>query len=97
MTEIVVAMISAAALITVAVINVGLRRRVKSIQGQVQNDHSTNLREELDDRHGETREWFTDLRRDVGGIRADLRGIRSDQRALSERIHILEQRRRDHE
>lgn len=92
MTEIIVASISAVALIVVAVINVGLRRRVKSIQGQVQNDHSTNLREELDDRHDETRDWFKDLRRDVGGIREDLRWMRGELSSHSQRIHTIEQR-----
>lgn len=94
MTEIIVATISGVALIVVAVINVGLRRRVKSIQGQVQNDHSTNLREELDDRHDETRDWFKDLRRDVGGIRQDLRWMRSELSTHSQRIHTIEQRTR---
>ncbi|HUG50398.1 MAG TPA: hypothetical protein VLZ78_05315 [Terrimesophilobacter sp.] len=92
MTEIVVATISAVALIVVAVINVGLRRRVKSIQGQVQNDHATNLREELDDRHDETRDWFKDLRRDIGGMREDFRWMRAELSAQSNRIHTIEQR-----
>lgn len=92
MIEVIVAAISASALVVVAVINGGLRRRVKSIQGQVQNDHSTNLREELDDRHDETRDWFKDLRRDIGGLRAEIRDVRAEQRAQSTRIYTIEQK-----
>lgn len=92
MTEIIVATISAAALIVVAVINVGLRRRVRAIQGQVQNDHPTNLREELDDRHDETRDWFKDLRRDIGGLREEIRDVRAEQRTQSNRIYTIEQK-----
>lgn len=50
LTAIVVALIGAGIL--------GIRRRVKRVQTQVENDHSTNLREELDRRHAETRSWF---------------------------------------
>ncbi|ALX67451.1 DUF2746 domain-containing protein [Microbacterium sp. XT11] len=81
----------------VALITTGIRRRVKAIQGQVQNDHPTNLREELDDRHDETREWFRELRRDIGGLRQDLRGVRQDHSALAERVHRIEQREVDHD
>lgn len=95
MTEIIVATIGALALVVVAVIGNGVRRRVKSIQGQVQNDHESNLREELDDRHDETRDWFKDLRRDLGGIREDLRWMRRELSTHSQRIHTIEQRTRE--
>lgn len=58
MNEILTALIGAGGLILVAVIGLRTSGRVKSIQGQVQNDHETNLREELDERHEETRAWF---------------------------------------
>lgn len=58
MNEILVALIGAAGLILVSVIGLRTNGRVKAIQGQVQNDHTTNLREELDERHDETRQWF---------------------------------------
>lgn len=95
MTEIIVAIISSFGTVVVAMITVGIRRRVKSIQGQVQNDHESNLREELDDRHDETRDWFKDLRRDLGGIRQDLRWMRSELSTHSQRIHTIEQRTRE--
>lgn len=57
--------IDAATAIVVALIGVGIistRHRVKRVQEQVQNSHTTNLREELDLRHGETRAWFAYLK-----------------------------------
>ncbi|KZE91172.1 DUF2746 domain-containing protein [Microbacterium sp. TNHR37B] len=53
--------ITATATVLVAVVTVqGVRinGRIKRVQHQVENDHSTNLREELDRRHAETRGWF---------------------------------------
>ena len=99
MTEVLVAAIGALGLVLVAVINTRTNRRVKAIQRQVQNDHTTNLREELDDRHDEIGEWLREVRRDIGGMREELRGVRSVQRisldaqnTMSARIHALEQK-----
>ena len=104
MTEVLVAIIGALGLVLVAVINTRTNRRVKAIQRQVQNDHTTNLREELDERHDEISEWFREFRRDIGGMREELRGVRSvqrivldDQRAMSARIHTIEQRGPHHD
>lgn len=85
MTEILVALIGAAGLILVAVVGLRTNGRVKAIQGQVQNDHSTNLREELDERHDETRQWFWALWR---------RHDSTDERliSLNERVTKLEQK-----
>lgn len=81
MTEILTALIGAGGLILVAVIGLRTSGRVKSIQGQVQNDHSTNLREELDERHDETRRWFRALwdRHDITDSRIDTLTARLDR------------------
>lgn len=71
---------------------------------QVENNHDTNLREESDTRHEETKGWIdevrdlftreirtlrTDVSRDIGGIRQELR---DDRRANNESVHALEGR-----
>lgn len=63
---------------------------------QVENNHDTNLREENDVRHEETRGWIdsvrrlitseirtlrTDVGKDIGGIRQELRDDRRDNNA----------------
>ncbi|QMU97857.1 hypothetical protein FVO59_12045 [Microbacterium esteraromaticum] len=68
---------------------------------QVENDHSTNMREENDERHRETKRWIDDLRAtftgeirvlrkevgaDIGGIRQELR---DDRRANRDAISDL--------
>lgn len=67
---------------------------------QVENNHDTNLREENDSRHAETKRWFDELRetvtdqfrtvtRDIGGIREE---IRDDRRANRDRFTNIENR-----
>lgn len=46
--------LSAVALVMVALISNRTRQHAKAAREQVANSHSTNLREELDDRHVET-------------------------------------------
>jgi len=61
MIEVIVALIGALGIVLVALIGVlgtKINGRLRAVQGQVQNDHPTNLREELDERHAETRQWF---------------------------------------
>jgi len=91
--EIIVALIGALGIVLVALIGVfgsKINGRLRAVQGQVQNDHSTNLREELDARHRETRGWWRETRRDIGGIREELRGIRADIAHERERIDDIE-------
>lgn len=74
---------------------------------QVENDHDTNLREENDSRHAETKRWMEDLRRtvtgqfksvqrDIGGIRQELRDDRranhDNHQATTEQIQDLADR-----
>lgn len=46
---------------------------LERVRAQVENSHTTNLREELDDRHKETRDLITGIQKDVG--RLDTRDI----------------------
>lgn len=52
------AVVVGAAIAAFAPILARMLGRLRAIQAQVQNDHTTNLREELDTRHNETRSWF---------------------------------------
>lgn len=61
MIDVLVAIIGMAGVVTVAVIGARRNGRVKAIQEQVQNDHSTNLREELDHRHHEQMSLMTTI------------------------------------
>ena len=79
-------------------------RRILAIQedtrasrAQVENSHTTNLRVEQDDRHGEIIARFDKQDRRIGGIESDIRGLRKDigrlddkGEKLDERIHDLE-------
>lgn len=67
---------------------------------QVENDHSTNMREENDSRHRETKGWIDELRRavtgqfatvtrDIGGLREE---IRIDRHTNAQRFNNLEDR-----
>lgn len=90
MTEIIAGSIGALGLVLVAILGAKINGRVRAVQGQVQNDHQTNLREELDTRHAETRSWWRETRRDIGGIREEIRGLRRDIAHERERIDDLE-------
>lgn len=48
-------------------------RDTRTVKGEVKNDHSTNLREEQDDRHHEQMAEMRGIRRDIG--RLDTRDI----------------------
>lgn len=62
MTEgLAVAIVGSIATVLVAVITVFgtlINNKLGRVRAQVENSHSTNLREELDERHNETRGWF---------------------------------------
>lgn len=99
MTEpVLIALIGCAQAVTVAFVGVlsvrigKVRRDTTATREQVVNDHTTNFREENDSRHNETRGWFRELRRDVGGIRQDIRQLRDDDHELAVRITHIEQK-----
>lgn len=86
--------------VLVALIGAGVlstRRRVKRVQAQVENDHTTNMREEADERHAENSralQWLVStvkaVVRDIGGMRQDIRDLRSDLTHERDRIDDLE-------
>lgn len=86
--------------VTVALIAYGVlstRKRVKRVQAQVENDHTTNMREEADERHQENStllRWVVGTMktvvRDIGGLRQDIRDLRSEVRHERDRIDELE-------
>ena len=57
---------------------------------QVENNHSTNFREENDHRHAETLKRFDRIDSSVGEVRSDVRATRGDVSDLAERVHELE-------
>ncbi|MGG7509443.1 hypothetical protein [Plantibacter sp. YIM 135249] len=92
---VIVALISAAALVLTApasVLMLLVNRRVKALGHQVANDHSVNLRDDLDGKHSETGDLLRELVRDLGGMKQDVRLIRQDQSTHESRIHALEQK-----
>lgn len=93
---VIVALIGGAQAVIVAFVGVlavrigRVRRDTTATRAQVVNDHSTNFRDESDNRHRETLALFREVRRDIGGLRGDMRGLRADHRALSARVDRLQ-------
>jgi hypothetical protein len=56
---------------------------------QLENDHTTNLREEGDERHAENGSKLDQLIRDMGGIRSDIRRLSRRDDTLSDRLDTL--------
>jgi len=99
MTEgVLIALIGCVQVVTVTVLGIlakrmgNVRRDTAATRDQVVNHHETNFREENDSRHDETRGWFRELRRDVGGIREDIHGLRKDHRALTARVDSIQRK-----
>ena len=72
------AIVTTAGLIVVALIANRSRQHAKAARTQVENDHTTNLRVEGDDRHLEILESLKDLKKDLSGVKSDIRGVRRD-------------------
>ncbi|MGX9346391.1 hypothetical protein [Microbacterium sp. KNMS] len=88
-----VALVTTIGGILVAVIGVlgaSINSKLGRVRAQVENDHSTNLREELDARHNETRGWFSAIwnRLESGDRKFD---------HLERRISNLERKDQHHE
>lgn len=66
--QIVASIVAAVGIIIVAILTTRTRRDARASREQLENNHSTNLREELDKRHEETRGWFRLLGRVVAGL-----------------------------
>lgn len=78
------ALIASVTTVIVALLN-RTRQHAKAAREQVENNHSTNLREESDERHTENQTLLKQLALDVGGMRQDMRALtarvdRSDER-----------------
>lgn len=75
------------------------RQHAKASRNQVENDHSTNLREEQDTRHRESmaaiRELRTHVDRRFDATGSDIRGLRRDIGRLTDSDEHLEERIRD--
>ncbi|WP_295787524.1 hypothetical protein [uncultured Microbacterium sp.] len=89
--RIIVQVISSAALVLAAVIPVQLstRKTVEKVaadtavvRAEVKNSHTTNLREESDDRHTSVMDVLLELQRDQREMREEMRETRSDVRGL---------------
>lgn len=101
MTEpVTVAAIGAVATVLVAAVTVfgaRLQRGVTRIRHQVENDHSTNMRVENDERHEENKRalhaiWqlLHENRADLGGVREEIRDLHRTAARNRDRIHDIE-------
>lgn len=73
--QIVAAVVAAVGVVIVAIITTRVRRDTRASREQLENSHSTNLREELDERHEETRGWFKILGRAVALLSLAVAGV----------------------
>lgn len=89
MSDVVVALIGLAGTVVSIVLTARVNGKVRRVHEQVENDHArdpnktTNLRDDLDEKHAE-------LRRDIGGLRGDIRQVRIDLSRTDERVLELE-------
>jgi hypothetical protein len=97
MTEVLVAIVGGLALVVNGLVANRGRQHAKAARKQVENSHSTNLREEGDERHEENKQLLHDVLERVAGVKSDIRGLRKDvgrlydaDRTHEERIHELE-------
>jgi len=88
--QVLVAVVTVLGTIIIAIMD-RTRRHARATRAQVENNHSTNMREEGDTRHAQ-------LLGELTGVKSDLRGLRRDQsRSLDmiikheERLDDLEQ------
>jgi archaellum component FlaC len=100
--DVIVALIGAGGFIVAAVLNHqirAIRRDTTASREQVENDHTPNLRVELDDRHEETLRGMHRIDKHLEGMGSDVRGIRKDiarldskDERLDDRLHDLEKK-----
>lgn|GEM_PF-3576275 len=78
-------------------------RDVRAVRDQVQNSHSTNLRDEMDSRHQESmaeigklgvtvqgvKEDVADVKTEVSGVKLDIGGMRADLRGHADDTRAL--------
>lgn len=83
MSDVLVAIVGAVGLLSVALVANRGRQHAKAAREQVENDHATNLRVEGDDRH-------TEILQRLEGLASDIRGVRRDIGRIDERVIELE-------
>lgn len=101
MVEVIVAAISAAALIIAAAIPAyvqlskglaSVKQDTKVTKNEVKNSHQTNLREELDGRHERVLAGLENIGHDIRGLRTDIVTLFSQDREL--RLEVIDNRDR---
>lgn len=93
--EIWIALIAAGASIVAAGIANRGRQHSKAARVQVENSHTTNLRDEQDGRHGEILAALEEVKSDVSGMKSDVRGIRRDIGRHSDELRDLRKERNE--
>lgn len=88
--EIWIALIAAGASVVAAMIANRGRQHSKAARTQVENSHTSNLREESDDRHAEIMGAIQEVKTDQAGMKSDIRGIRRDIGRHSDQLRDLE-------
>lgn len=92
MTEnILVAIITTIGLVIIAILD-RTRRHALATRVQVENSHSTNLREESDERHAENTGRLLSIATDVTKIKGTLVDLLEADRRLSERMDVEHRR-----
>lgn len=93
----IIALVNGGFSVVIIVLGARLSTKVKAVRNQVENGHTTNMREEGDDRHAESIQKLNELLEIVEPMKKDIRGLRDSvsrlwRRADSnrEKIHQLE-------
>ncbi|UCR89238.1 hypothetical protein [Mycetocola spongiae] len=74
----------------------------RSSRAQLENDHqadpslTSNLREDMDEKHAESMGLMKTITKDIGGLRGDIRILHQADQATDERAQTLTQRLDDH-
>lgn len=72
------------------------RQHARAARIQVENDHTTNLRDDQDEKHAETAGQNNLLINLLMGAKSDIRGMRRDTGRLADRIEAIGSRLDDH-
>ncbi|ASR77136.1 minor tail protein [Mycobacterium phage MyraDee] len=64
------------------------KEATEALRYEVTNDHSTNIRHDIDEIHALISGGFHEVRKDIGGLREELRTERLE-RIAGDRLHIV--------
>lgn len=67
---------------------------VEETRNELLNNHRTNVRDDLDDKHGEILANITSLRQDMSSVILMVSGVQTEIRDIGRRVDGLEHRRR---